>query len=111
MIEVVTYTAKGKGRSFRGVLYAYVEADAFWSGGGSETTRPVWAVFGCDEGNARAFVENVRAGVRVDQDRNDGRSGRGGPSSCARRPTCSSKRCSPRATGRPIRPSPRRSSR
>ena len=60
--------AKSKGRSFRGDLLAWVEADGLWAGGGAdtETHRPVFAVFACADGEASAFTANLRCGRRCE---------------------------------------------
>jgi len=58
---------EGKGRTFRAVMLASVEADLLWSGGasGSDNMRPVWALFAGSDQELRAFVANLTAGRRV----------------------------------------------
>lgn len=57
----------GKGRAFRGVVYAHVEADSLWEGGrgAKETYRPIYAVVGSGEAEASPFMANLRLGYRV----------------------------------------------
>jgi hypothetical protein len=59
--------SEGKGRTFRAVLLATVEADLLWSGGasGSDNMRPVWAMFGGSDQELRAFMANLTSGRRV----------------------------------------------
>lgn len=57
--------SEGKGRTFRAVLLASVEADLLWSGGTSGSTdsmRPVWAMFAGSDQELRAFMANLTGG-------------------------------------------------
>jgi hypothetical protein len=57
-----------KGRTFRAVLLASVEADLLWRGGSSGATdsmRPVWAMFAGSDQELRAFMANLTAGRLV----------------------------------------------
>jgi hypothetical protein len=53
-----------KTRSFQAILHSYIEADALWSGGQTQTDkiRPVWARFIGPETSLRAFAANLREG-------------------------------------------------
>lgn len=72
-------TTGGKGRSFRAILAAYVTADGLWEGGeaGTDTHRPVYAVFACSDGEASAFAANLRCGRRAEQVNDKGHRSRG----------------------------------
>ena len=71
---------EGKGRTFRAVMLASVEADPLWSGGsGSNSSmRPVWAMFAGSDQELRAFMANVTAGrlVMCERSRNVYRHGK-----------------------------------
>lgn len=58
---------EGKGRTFRAVMLASVEADLLWRGGasGSDNIRPVWAMFAGSDQELRAFVANLTSGRAV----------------------------------------------
>lgn len=58
---------EGKGRVFRAVCLASVEADPLWEGGATagDKRRPVWAVFGGSEGDLRPFMANLRLGKPI----------------------------------------------
>jgi hypothetical protein len=64
---VIAPQVEGKGRSFRAVLLASVEADLLWTGGqtGSDNLRPVWAMFAGSEQELRAFVANLTTGRKA----------------------------------------------
>lgn len=65
MIEVRVISAEGeKGRSFRGVVFAYADADGLWEGGDSakEVIRPIYALVGSGPREAQAFIANLRLG-------------------------------------------------
>ncbi len=53
-----------KGRTFRALCLATVEADGLWSGGYSagDTIRPVWAMFCGSDGELRPFMANLQTG-------------------------------------------------
>lgn len=57
-----------KSRAFAASLFAWVEADGLWEGGDADTEvrRPVYAVFGCADGEASAFAANLRCGRRCE---------------------------------------------
>ncbi len=58
---------QGKGRTFRAVLLAAVEADLLWSGGmtATENQRPVWAMFAGSDQELRAFMANLTGGRKA----------------------------------------------
>lgn len=64
MRDVVIEQRGDKGRSFRALLLAYVEADLLWPGGAvtSDNIRPVWAMFGGSDSELRAFAANLLSG-------------------------------------------------
>jgi hypothetical protein len=57
----------GKGRTFRAICLASVEADKLWDGGvtSGDKRRPVFAVFAGSDGDLRPFVANVRTGRTI----------------------------------------------
>lgn len=60
--------SEGKGRTFRAVLLASVEADLLWNGGSSKSNdsmRPVWAMFAGSDQELRAFMANLTTGRTV----------------------------------------------
>ena len=54
-----------KGRQFRAVCLATIEADSLWDGGetAGDKIRPVWAAFAGSDGELRPFVANMRSVV------------------------------------------------
>ena len=55
--------SEGKGRAFRSILMASVEADSLWeAGGNSDNQRPVWAMFTGSENELKAFMANLSTG-------------------------------------------------
>jgi hypothetical protein len=56
-----------KGRSFRAVLMASIEADLLWLGGMTDTDalRPVWAMFGGSDQELRSFITNLTLGRKA----------------------------------------------
>ena len=65
---IIEPQVEGKGRSFKALCLASVEADLLWSGGQTETLelRPVWAMFAGSEQELRPFMANLRTGRRLD---------------------------------------------
>lgn len=57
----------GKGRTFRAVCLATVEADGLWAGGMTNTDdiRPVWAMFAGSENEMRPFMANLIVGRKA----------------------------------------------
>jgi hypothetical protein len=60
-------SSNGKGRSFRALLLACVEADSLWEGGAADTEvmRPVWAMFAGSDQELRPFAANLKAGRKA----------------------------------------------
>lgn len=58
---------EGKGRTFRAVLLASIEADLLWSNrsSGSDNMRPVWAMFAGSDQELRAFMANLTTGRKI----------------------------------------------
>jgi len=58
---------ESKGRIFRAVHLAHVEADSLWEGGmtDTETLRPVWIMIGGTETEVRPFVTNLILGKKA----------------------------------------------
>jgi hypothetical protein len=68
MHEVYIAPAKeGKGRTFRAICLATVEADSLWEGGQTATddVRPVWAMFTNSEQELRPFMVNLTRGRKA----------------------------------------------
>jgi hypothetical protein len=65
--EGVTKRGAPKGRTFRAVLVASVEAHDLWvlGQGGGDTRRPIWALFLAATGEAKAFLANLQLGKKV----------------------------------------------
>jgi hypothetical protein len=65
-VRIEPRTDSGKGRTFRAVCLASVEATSFWEGGGTrDIERPVWAVFAGSEGELRPFATNLAMGRKA----------------------------------------------
>ena len=60
-------STSGKGRSFRALLLASVEADTLWDGGATDTDamRPVWAMFAGSDQELRPFATNLQMGRKA----------------------------------------------
>lgn len=56
---------EGKGRTFRAMCLATIEADMLWPGGVSDDTRPVWAMFAGSENELRPFATNLQLGRKA----------------------------------------------
>jgi hypothetical protein len=64
-LTIETRLGKGrKGRSFRGVVFAYAVAPGLWGASG-ELPRPVYLSVGASDDEARSVLENLRAGERA----------------------------------------------
>lgn len=65
---IETQTKDGKGRSFRAMCLATVEADSLWPGGLARTDniRPVWTAFAGTENELRPFMANLILGRKAD---------------------------------------------
>lgn len=65
--QIAPQTESGKGRTFRAMLLASVEADLLWSGGEATTdnARPIWAMFAGSEQELRAFMANLIGGRKA----------------------------------------------
>jgi hypothetical protein len=65
-IEIATQDG-GKGRTFRAVCLATVEADTLWEGGLTDTEdmRPVWASFVSSEAQLKPFAVNLLSGRKA----------------------------------------------
>jgi hypothetical protein len=59
---------EGKGRSFRALCLATIEADPLWPGGDAVTdnVRPVWAMFAGADTEIRPFVSNLVLGRKAE---------------------------------------------
>jgi hypothetical protein len=57
----------GKGRSFKAICLASIEAGALWRGGDHklDVSRPVWAMFAGSEDEIRPFLANLMRGNRA----------------------------------------------
>lgn len=58
-------TQEGKGRTFRAMCLATIEADALWPGGVSDDRRPVWSMFAGSENELRPFATNLQLGRKA----------------------------------------------
>lgn len=65
-VQILPQT-EGKGRTFKALLLASVEADLLWTGGQtvSDNLRPVWAMFAGSEQELRAFTANLLSGRKA----------------------------------------------
>jgi hypothetical protein len=59
---------EGKGRAFRAVHLAHLEADSLWEGGLTDTDaiRPVWLMVGGTEAEIRPFITNLQLGKKAE---------------------------------------------
>lgn len=60
--------ARPKGRGFDAVALAWITARGLWdggAGGADGVERPVWALFGCEDGARAAIIANLRCGRRA----------------------------------------------
>jgi hypothetical protein len=64
---VIMPAQEGKGRAFRSLCLATVEADNLWEAGQTSTDdmRPVWAMFAGTVNELRPFTANVQLGKKV----------------------------------------------
>ena len=58
---------EGKGRTFRALCLASIEADSLWGGGSTSTddARPVWVMFAGAENEVRPFMANLTLGRKA----------------------------------------------
>jgi len=65
-LTIETRVGKGrKGRSFRGVVFAYATAPGLWgASAGGDALRPVYLSVAASDDEARSVLENLRAGER-----------------------------------------------
>lgn len=56
---------EGKGRTFRAMCLATIEADSLWQGGGADDRRPVWSMFIGSENELRPFAVNLQLGRKA----------------------------------------------
>jgi hypothetical protein len=72
-VQILPQT-EGKGRTFKALLLASVEADLLWTGGQtvSDNLRPVWAMFAGSEQELRAFTANLLSGRKAVFPKNNG---------------------------------------
>ena len=61
---------EGKGRAFRALMLASVEADLLWSTSQFESMRPIWAMFAGSQEELRAFMANLASGRAASVDQN-----------------------------------------
>lgn len=76
---IIAPVGERKGRTFRAISLAYIEADRFWTGGASagDTVRPIWAMFGGSDNELRAFCANLLTGRKATFPSRDGGWSRG----------------------------------
>jgi hypothetical protein len=65
---VIAPQSEGKGRAFRAIMLAHVEADGLWAGGTTnvDNRRPVWAMFAGSEQELRPFTANLMSGRKAE---------------------------------------------
>ena len=67
-LEIATKDGK-KGRSFRAELLSWIDAPGLFEAGQADTNnhRPAWMVIAASEQESRAFVANLKKGVRAEK--------------------------------------------